>query len=53
MPDRLIKGLLGLAAFFIVVNLVAACDSEKYTHKVSYAEQVEALLVQEDITKQR
>ncbi|WP_198159491.1 hypothetical protein [Grimontia marina] len=53
MPDRLIKEILWLAAFFIVVNLVAACDSEKYTHKVDYAEQVEVLLTQEGLTRQR
>ena len=53
IPERFIKGLFGLAAFFLVVNLIAACDSEKYTYKVSYAEQVQVLLVQEGITKQR
>ncbi|WP_325891410.1 hypothetical protein [Grimontia sp. NTOU-MAR1] len=53
MPDRFSRGLIGLAAIFIVVNLVAACDSEKYTHKVDYAEQVEVLLTQEGLTRQR
>ncbi|KKD61497.1 3-deoxy-D-manno-octulosonic acid transferase [Grimontia sp. AD028] len=52
-PQRFVKGLLWLAAFFIVVNLVAACDSEKYTHKVDYAEQVEVLLTQEGLTRLR
>ncbi|MDD1782056.1 3-deoxy-D-manno-octulosonic acid transferase [Enterovibrio sp. ZSDZ35] len=47
--DKFTKLLLGLTAFFLVVNLIAACDSEKYSHKVNYAEQVDIYLQKEGL----
>ncbi|MEZ8026278.1 3-deoxy-D-manno-octulosonic acid transferase [Enterovibrio norvegicus] len=40
LPNRFIKGMGVITVFFIAVNLVAAHDSEKYSYKVDYVDQV-------------
>ncbi|WP_028025838.1 hypothetical protein [Enterovibrio calviensis] len=51
MPARFNKGLIALSAFFLLVNLVAAHDSDKYSYKVDYVEQVEQYLIDEGLSK--
>ncbi|MGF1768661.1 3-deoxy-D-manno-octulosonic acid transferase [Enterovibrio makurazakiensis] len=51
MPTRFNKGLIALAGFFLLVNLVAAHDSDKYSYKVDYVEQVEQYLIDEGLSK--
>ncbi|PKF51303.1 3-deoxy-D-manno-octulosonic acid transferase [Enterovibrio nigricans] len=48
-PSRFRKLLIGLTAFYLVVNTIAACDSEKYSHKVNYADQVDVYLQKEGL----
>ncbi|WP_017002665.1 hypothetical protein [Enterovibrio norvegicus] len=51
MPERFSRGLIALSAFFLVVNLVAAHDSDKYSYNVDYAEQVQQYLIDEGLSK--
>lgn len=51
MPERFTKGVLALAAFFLVVNLVASHDSNKYSYKVDYVEQVQQYLSDQGLTR--
>ncbi|MBV7298733.1 3-deoxy-D-manno-octulosonic acid transferase [Enterovibrio paralichthyis] len=51
MPERFAKGVLALAAFFLVVNLVASHDSNKYSYKVDYVEQVQQYLSDQGLTR--
>ncbi|WP_235869370.1 3-deoxy-D-manno-octulosonic acid transferase [Veronia nyctiphanis] len=44
-PERFTQLLLGLAGFFLIINLVASHDSDKYSYKVNYADQVESRLI--------
>ncbi|MDF2183830.1 3-deoxy-D-manno-octulosonic acid transferase [Grimontia hollisae] len=50
MPERFTKGVLALGVFFLVVNLVAAHDSNKYSYNVDYVEQVQQYLVEQGLT---
>lgn len=46
---RLIRCLTFFSIFFLVVNLVAANDSDKYSHKFDYVEQVNSYLYKEGL----
>ena len=49
-PQQLTRFLFIGACFFTVVNLVAAHDSNKFSYKVDYVEQVELYLQQQGLT---
>ncbi|MGL4734117.1 MAG: 3-deoxy-D-manno-octulosonic acid transferase [Enterovibrio sp.] len=49
---RFVLLLTSCAIFFVLVNLIAANDSNKYSFKVNYVEQVNAYLLENELTKQ-
>ncbi|WP_163130285.1 3-deoxy-D-manno-octulosonic acid transferase [Agarivorans sp. Alg241-V36] len=49
-PERLAKITAIVAAYFLVVNLVASHDSNKYTYLIGYQEQVEAYLEEQGLS---
>ncbi|MGL4825960.1 MAG: 3-deoxy-D-manno-octulosonic acid transferase [Vibrionaceae bacterium] len=49
---RFVLLLTSCAIFFVFVNLIAANDSNKYSFKVNYVEQVNAYLLEKELTKQ-
>lgn len=49
---RFVLLLTSCAIFFVFVNLIAANDSNKYSFKVNYSEQVNAYLLEQKLAKQ-
>ncbi|MGL6176432.1 MAG: 3-deoxy-D-manno-octulosonic acid transferase, partial [Vibrionaceae bacterium] len=49
---RFVLLLTSCAIFFVFVNLIAANDSNKYSFKVNYVEQVNAYLLEKELAKQ-
>ena len=49
LPNRFIKGMGFLIVFFVVVNLIAAHDSDKYSYKVDYVDQVTHFLQEQGL----
>ncbi|MEZ8081797.1 hypothetical protein [Enterovibrio norvegicus] len=53
LPNRFIKGMGVITVFFIAVNLVAAHDSDKYSYKVDYVEQVTHYLNEKGLQREQ
>ncbi|MEZ9523266.1 3-deoxy-D-manno-octulosonic acid transferase [Enterovibrio norvegicus] len=53
LPNRFIKGMGGLTVLFIAVNLIAAHDSDKYSYKVDYVEQVTQYLDEKGLQREQ
>ncbi|WP_303557182.1 3-deoxy-D-manno-octulosonic acid transferase [Agarivorans sp. 2_MG-2023] len=51
-PERLALVTCVVAGYFLVVNLVASHDSNKFSYLIGYQEQVEAYLLEEGLTYQ-
>ena len=49
-PEKLAKLTTLVAAYFLVVNLVASHDSNKYSYLISYQEQVDAYLEEQGLS---
>ncbi|MFL7010319.1 3-deoxy-D-manno-octulosonic acid transferase [Enterovibrio norvegicus] len=53
LPNRFIKGMGVITVFFIAVNFVAAHDSDKYSYKVDYVEQVTHYLNEKGLQREQ
>lgn len=52
-PEIFSKLMFSLFAFFIAINLIAAIDSNKYSYKVDYVQQVQEYLIEEDLHREK